>query len=155
MLEGVAALKRGDLPAAESKLRAEIEAHPDDVEALSFLGVALDEEKKFAEADSFHRRALAPRSNSILDKYASHLLVTDDEAGARKTFLNALTLDSADGFANLQLAQMALMRSVISAVLLNSHRTIIRHSFIWRMRSRRPDKPPSQIRSWNGSKTGR
>jgi len=106
----VDALKRGDLRVAESKLRAEIQAHPDDVEALSFLGVALDGEKKFAEADSFHRRALAlaPRSNSILDKYGSHLLVTGDEAGARRTFLKSLTLDSADGYASLELAQMAL-----------------------------------------------
>lgn len=110
LMEGVDALRRGDLPAAESKLRAEIQAHPDDIEALSFLGVALDNQKKFAEADSFHRRALAlaPRSNSILDKYASHLLVTGDEAGARKTFLKSLALDSADGYANLELAQMAL-----------------------------------------------
>jgi len=110
LMEGVDALKRGDLPAAESKLRAEIQAHPDDVEALSFLGVALDGEKKFAEADSFHRRALAlaPRSNSILDKYGSHLLITGDEAGARKTFLKSVTLDSADGYANLELAQIAL-----------------------------------------------
>jgi len=109
-MEGVDALKRGDLPAAESKLRAEIQAHPDDVEALSFLGVVLDSEKKFAEADSFHHRALAlaPRSNSILDKYANHLLVTGDEAGARKAFLKSLTFDSADGYANLELARMAL-----------------------------------------------
>ncbi|MGH9021184.1 MAG: PEP/pyruvate-binding domain-containing protein, partial [Acidimicrobiales bacterium] len=47
-------------------------------------GVALDNQKRFAEAGTFHSRALtlAPRSNSILDKYASHLLVTGDEAGA-------------------------------------------------------------------------
>ena len=110
LMEGVDALKRGDYSAAEAKLRAEIQAHPDDVEALSFLGVALDNEKRFAEADSFHRRALAlaPRSNSILDKYASHLLATGDEAGARKTFLKSLTLDAADGYANLELAQLAL-----------------------------------------------
>ena len=110
LMEGVDALKRGDIAVAETKLRAEIQAHPDDIEALSFLGVALDNEKKFAEADTFHHRALAlaPRSNSILDKYGSHLLVTGDEAGARKTFLKSLTLDSADGYASLELAQLAL-----------------------------------------------
>jgi tetratricopeptide (TPR) repeat protein len=110
LMEGVDALKRGDFAAAETKLRAEIRAHPDDVEGLSFLGVALDNQKQFAEAESFHRRALAlaPRSNSILDKYGNHLLVTGDEAGARKTFLKSLTLDPADGYANLQLAQLAL-----------------------------------------------
>jgi tetratricopeptide (TPR) repeat protein len=108
--EGLDALKRGDFPAAERKLKAELQSHPNEVEALSFLGVALDNQKKFAEADAFHRRALAlaPRSNSILDKYASHLLVTGDESGARKTFLKSLALDPADGYANLQLAQLAL-----------------------------------------------
>jgi tetratricopeptide (TPR) repeat protein len=108
--DGVDALKRGDFPAAERKLKAELLSHPNEVEALSFLGVALDSQKKFAEADAFHRRALAlaPRSNSILDKYGSHLVVTGDESGARKIFLRALGLDPADGYANLQLAQMAL-----------------------------------------------
>ncbi len=110
LTEGADALERGDFSAAERKLNAEIRAPPDDVEALSFLGVALDNQKKFIEADSFHRRALtlAPRSNSILDKYGNHLLVTGDETGARKTFLKALALDPADGYANLQLAQLAL-----------------------------------------------
>jgi len=108
--EGLDALKRGDFPAAERKLKAELQSHPNEVEALSFLGVALDNQRKFAEADGFHRRslALAPRSNSILDKYASHLLLMGDESGARKTFVKSLALDPADGYANLQLAQLAL-----------------------------------------------
>lgn len=108
--EGLDALKRGDFPTAERRLKAEVQSHPDEVEALSFLGVALDSQKKFAEADAFHRRALAlgPRSSSILDKYASHLLVTGDESGARTTFLKSLALDPADGYANFQLAQLAL-----------------------------------------------
>lgn len=108
--EGLDALKRGDFPTAERRLKTELQSHPDEVEALSFLGVALDSQRKFDEADVFHRRALtlAPRSNSILDKYASHLLVSGDESGARTTFLKSLALDAADGYANLQLAQMAL-----------------------------------------------
>ena len=108
--EGIDALKRGDFPTAERRLKAELQLHPDEIEALSFLGVALDSQKKFAEADAAHRRALAlaPRSNSILDKYASHLLATGDEPGARKTFLQSLSIDPADGYANLELAQLAL-----------------------------------------------
>ncbi len=108
--DGLDALKRGDFPTAERMLKAEIQSHPNEVEALSLLGVALDSQKKFAEADAFHRRALelAPKSNSILDKYASHLLVKGDESGARSTFLKSLALDPADGYANLQLAEMSL-----------------------------------------------
>jgi tetratricopeptide (TPR) repeat protein len=108
--EGLDALRRGDFPTAERKLKAELQSQPNEVEALSFLGVALDNQKKFAEADAVHHRALAlaPRSNSILDKYASHLLTTGDVPGARKTFLRALALDPADGYANLELARLAL-----------------------------------------------
>ena len=91
-------------------MRAEVQTHPAEAEAFSFLGVALDNQKKFAEAETAHRRALAlaPRSNSILDKYATHQLSTGDEAGARKTFTQALALIPADGYANLQLGQLAL-----------------------------------------------
>ena len=108
--EALDALKRGDFALAERKLKAELQSHPNEVEALSFLGVALDNQKKLAEADAAHRRALAlaPRSNSVLDKYGSHLLISGDESRARETFLKALALDSADGYANLQMAQLAL-----------------------------------------------
>ncbi len=108
--EGLEALKRGDFTTAESKLRAELKSQPNEVEALSFLGVALDRQKKFTEADAVHRRALAlsPRSNSILDKYGSHLVASGDAAAARKIFLRAVALDAADGYANLQLAQLEL-----------------------------------------------
>jgi tetratricopeptide (TPR) repeat protein len=108
--EGVEALKRGDFPAAEMRLKAELQSHPNEVEALSFLGAALDSQSKFTEADAVHRRALAlaPRSNSVLDKYGSHQAASGDEAGARKTFLKALAIYPADGYANLQLAQLAL-----------------------------------------------
>lgn len=108
--EGLDALKRGDSATAERKLRAELQSNPNEVEALSFLGVALDNQERFAEAETMHRRALAlsPRSNSILDKYGNHQIVSGDDAGARKTFLQALALNAADGYANLQLAQLAL-----------------------------------------------
>ncbi len=110
LTEGVNALQRGDFALAEQKLRAELQAHPDDIEALSFLGATLDNENKPADADVFHKRALAlaPRSNSILDKYGSHLLVMQDASGARQAFLKSLAINPADGYANLQLAQMAL-----------------------------------------------
>ena len=41
---------------------------------LSLLGVALDNQKKIAEAEEFHRRALAgaPHSPEILNNYGTH-----------------------------------------------------------------------------------
>lgn len=53
LMEVVDALKRDDFAAAETKLRGEIRAHPDDIEAMSFLDVALDSQNEFAQADSF------------------------------------------------------------------------------------------------------
>jgi len=108
--EAVAALQRGDNLTAEKKLRAEIAAHPSEAEAWSFLGVSLDNQKKFSDAEAAHRKALAlaPRSNSVLDKFGAHQLSMGDPASARKTFTQAVTIIPNDGFANLQLATLAL-----------------------------------------------
>jgi tetratricopeptide (TPR) repeat protein len=108
--EAVDALKRGDNIAAEKKLRAEIAARPSEAEAWSFLGVSLDNQKRFSEADAAHRKALAlaPRSNSVLDKFATHQLAMGDTSGARNTFTQALSIIATDGYAHLQLATLAL-----------------------------------------------
>jgi tetratricopeptide (TPR) repeat protein len=108
--EAVEALKHGDNLTAETKLRAEVAARPSEPEAWSFLGVSLDNQKKFSEAEAAHRKALAlaPHSNSVLDRFGAHQLTMGDAAGARKTFNEALAVIPSDGFANLQLATMAL-----------------------------------------------
>ena len=108
--EAVAALERGDFTAAETKLRAEVKLRPNDAEALSLLGAALDNQKKFSEADPLHRRAIAasPRSARAFGNYGYHLLLTGNERGARGAFQEALAIDRGDRYANLQLARMAL-----------------------------------------------
>ena len=110
--DAVAALERGDFPSAEQKLRAELVAHPSDATALSLLGVALDNQKKFREAAEAHRRAIAnaPRSAGILHNYGNHLGMTGDDEGARKVYLQVVALDPANHDANLQLARLALKR---------------------------------------------
>ena len=110
--DAAAALQRGDFAAAELKLRAELKRYPNDAETLSLLGFALDSQKKFPEADSLHRRAVAaaPPSTRVLGRYGNHLLSTGDEKGARHAFQGALAIDPADRYANLQLAQLALKR---------------------------------------------
>jgi len=108
--DAVAALQRGDAPAAEQKLRVELKANPDEVQAMSLLGVALDNQKKFPEADEMHRQAMAkaPDSAGVLNNYGNHLLLTGDPKSAHDIFLKAVALDPADDYANLQLAQVAL-----------------------------------------------
>ena len=108
--DAVAALQRGDSATAEQKIRAELTAHPDEAEALSLLGVALDNQKKFSEANEAHLGAIAkdPRSPGFLHNYANHFLMTGDLKGAHDTFVKVVELDPNDDYANLQLAQLAL-----------------------------------------------
>jgi tetratricopeptide (TPR) repeat protein len=108
--EAAAALQRGDFPAAEAKLRVELKLRPNDIEALSLLGVSLDNQGKFAEADTLHRRAMAatPPSAAAFGNYGNHLLITGNDRGAREAFQKALSIDRTDRYANLQLAQLAL-----------------------------------------------
>jgi tetratricopeptide (TPR) repeat protein len=108
--EAAGALERGDFVAAETKLRAELKLRPNDTPAMSLLGVALDNQKKFPEADSLHRRAIAatPPSALAFGNYGNHLALTGDPRGAREAFQQALAIDRTDRYANLQLAQFAL-----------------------------------------------
>ncbi len=106
----MAALQRGDPVAAEQKLRAELKAHPDEAEAFSLLGVALDNQKKFPEAAEAHKQALAKAASSagILNNYGNHLLLSDDPQAARDVFLKAVSIDAHDDYALLQLGQLAI-----------------------------------------------
>ena len=110
--QAVADLQHQNYKAAELKLRAELKLHPSDPEALSLLGIALDQQKRLPEAAEFHRRAMAvsPRSTAVLYNYANHLLATGDEKGAREVLLKSVAVDPSDRNSNLALTQMALNR---------------------------------------------
>ena len=118
--EASAALQRGDFPAAENKLRAELKLRPNDVAALSLLGVALDNQQKFSEAEPLHRRAIGanPPSALAFGNFGNHLLLKGDERGAREAFQKALAIDRTDRYANLQLAQFALASKDSKGVLI-------------------------------------
>jgi tetratricopeptide (TPR) repeat protein len=108
--DAAAALQRGDYTLAESKVRAELNAHPTDAEALSLLGMVLDARKKFPEADAQYRKAIAaaPGSAPVLGRYANHLLAAGNEKGAHDTFVQVLAIEPAEPYANLALARIAL-----------------------------------------------
>jgi Flp pilus assembly protein TadD len=108
--QALAALQRGDFAAAERTLRPEVKSRPNDGAVLTLLGVALDNQKKFQEADEVHRRASAsaPSSPDVWNNYANHLVATGDEEGARKLYLRVVALDQSQYNANVQLARLAL-----------------------------------------------
>ncbi|HLK63606.1 MAG TPA: tetratricopeptide repeat protein [Bryobacteraceae bacterium] len=110
--EALTALEHGDFAAAERTLRPDVQAHPSDAGALTLLGVALDHLGKMADAEEFHRRAMAasPRSVDVLNNYASHLVGVGNPGEARAIYLQVLAIDGAQFNANLQLARFALMQ---------------------------------------------
>jgi tetratricopeptide (TPR) repeat protein len=103
-------LQRGDFPAAEVALRFELQARPGDGAALTLLGVALDNQRKFQEAEDAHRRATAasPNSPDVWNNYGNHLIGTGDSEGARKLYLRVIALDPSSSNANVQLARLAV-----------------------------------------------
>src|SRR5437764_7529951 len=115
----VAALERGDLAYAEQTLQAELKVRPNDAAALGVLGVVLDQEKKYPEADEIYRRALAisPRSAPLLNNYGNHLVATGKSTEARRVFVQVLALNPAQPNALVQLARIALERKSATEAL--------------------------------------
>jgi tetratricopeptide (TPR) repeat protein len=107
--EAVASMRQGDFPSAERMLRAEAEAHPGDPWVLSLLGVALDNQKRIAEAEPFHARAISisPRSAEILTNYGAHLWSAGQYDRAEALFASALAASPAYFTALLNLGVMA------------------------------------------------
>jgi tetratricopeptide (TPR) repeat protein len=105
-----AALQRGDFAGAETALRAELKTHPEDADVLSTLGMALDAQKRFSEADAFYLQAVAgaPHSAPVLGRYANHLLAAGNEKAAHEAFERVVAIDPKDPYANLELARMEL-----------------------------------------------
>lgn len=111
--QAIDALKSGDLSTAESVLRSHLRTEPSDAISLQILAIVLDKEKKYAEADTFYRRALAtaPHSPGLLNNYGNHLLAMGRIDAARKTFLEVLALDPAHANAKKQLAHITELQS--------------------------------------------
>ncbi|MBV9301658.1 MAG: tetratricopeptide repeat protein [Acidobacteriaceae bacterium] len=106
----VAALQHGDFASAEETLRAELKEHPNNVEALDVLGVVLDNEKKYPEADEIYRRALnIPRpSPGLLNNYGNHLVAEGRLKDAKPVFLKVVALNPSQVNAHVQLARIAV-----------------------------------------------
>ncbi len=106
--QAVDALRRGDAASAERLLRKEVAAQPGDADAWGVLGVVLDQEKKYPEADTAYRHALAAGSPSagLLNNYGNHFMAIHDLDRAREQYEKALALDPAKVNARTQLAQV-------------------------------------------------
>jgi tetratricopeptide (TPR) repeat protein len=104
------AFQQGQLDRAEQELRSAIAREPDRPDLLGLLGLVLDAKKDYAEAETFHQRALklAPRSAGLWNNFGNHYLARGKDAQAKHAFLQVLAIDPAHPNANLQLARLAL-----------------------------------------------
>ena len=104
------AIEQGRLAEAEKALREILKSSPDDLQALSFLGVVLDSRHLYREAEEAYLKAvkLAPNSPSLLNNLGNHYLARGDAESAYRTFQKVLALDPTHPNANLQTTQLAL-----------------------------------------------
>ncbi len=95
---------------AEKGLRQILESSPGDLRALSLLGIVLDSEGRFDEAEDAYGKAirLAPESPALLNNIGNHYLARGKAKEARESFEKVLAVEPSHLNANLQLAQLAV-----------------------------------------------
>jgi tetratricopeptide (TPR) repeat protein len=103
-------LQQGRLLPAEAALRRALENYPNDAHALGMLGVVLDAEKKYKDAEVYYAEALRldPQSASLWNNFGNHYLTIRDIARAHRAYLRVISLDPHHPNANLQLATMSV-----------------------------------------------
>jgi tetratricopeptide (TPR) repeat protein len=106
------AIEQGRLSEAEKALRGILQSSPEDLRALSLLGVVLDSQRRYKEAEVAYLKAvkLAPDSASLMNNLGNHYLAQGDAEKAYRTFEKVLARDPVHVNANLQTAQLALDR---------------------------------------------
>lgn len=104
-----ALLEQGRLSEAEQILSASLRAQPDDVRAIVLMGIVLDRQRRYAEAEPYYVRAvsLAPRAPAVLNNAGNHWLEAGKTAEAKAAFLKVVAIQPRHPNANLQLARIA------------------------------------------------
>lgn len=97
LAEAALAIQRGNFTQAEQLLRSFVSSQPSDPWGHSLLGLALDNQKKFDEANGAHGRAIvfAPNSADVLNNFGSHLWMVGDFGQAEQVFSKALAVSPA------------------------------------------------------------
>lgn len=104
------AYQQGKIADAQQILEILLKSQPNDPGALVLMGVVLDAEQRYQDAEGYYRLALkmAPSSPQALNNAANHYLTTGDRDRARELYRKTLAVDPHHVNANLQLAQMCI-----------------------------------------------
>jgi tetratricopeptide (TPR) repeat protein len=129
--------REGNAKAAEQTLRTALRVSPRDPAALGLLGVVLDTEKRYDEAEAAYKQALLiePGSPALLNNLGNHYLAQGKDGQARTSFLKVLAVDPKHSNANLQMAYLSAAAKQGSAAL----------KFLNRLAPEDQASPPVQI----------
>ncbi len=111
--------QQGKVTDAEKTLREGMKQSPDDPAALGLLGVILDAQKRFDEAEKAYKQALAlaPASLALQNNLGNHYMAAGNPQEVRATFLRLLAAEPRHPNANLQLAQLSVAAKQGAAAL--------------------------------------
>jgi len=102
--------EEGNLVKAEQTLATALREHPREVRALGLMGVILDAQKRYDQAEEFYRKALEldPDSAPLLNNLGNHYLEKGEPQRARESYLKVIAIHADHPNANLHLAQMSV-----------------------------------------------
>ncbi len=102
--------QQGNPTTSEQTLRAALKQAPRDPAALGLLGVVLDAQKRYDEAEAAYKQALAlvPGSPALLNNLGNHYLGQGKTEPARAAYLKVVAAEPRHANANLQLAHLSV-----------------------------------------------
>lgn len=108
--EATAAYRQGKTAEAEQILETILKKQPDELDALVLMGIVLDTEQHYQDAETYYQLALkiTPVSAQVLNDVGNHYLSSGDRNRARDMYLKAIAIDAHHVNANLQLAQISV-----------------------------------------------
>src|SRR5438046_6061214 len=114
-----AAFQTGKMAEAEETLRSILRSSPGDVRALGMLGVVLDAQKRFDEAERCYTQALrlAPGSAALHNNMGNHYLAKGLQERARASFQRVVTLDPHHTSDKMHFTQMSVIINKSQGVL--------------------------------------
>ncbi|MEW5979749.1 MAG: tetratricopeptide repeat protein [Acidobacteriota bacterium] len=105
-------IQQAKIQEAEQTLRLALRKRPNDLRALSLLGVTLDAQERYREAERCYISALRlmPGSMTLQNNLGNHYLARGMRDRAEVAFLQVVAANSRHPNANLQLAQISLAK---------------------------------------------
>ena len=106
--QAAAEFRAGRVAEAEELLRSSLRQTPRNPAALGLLGIILDAQKRYPEAESAYRQALAlaPGAPGLLNNLGNHYLALGKPEQARAAFLKVVSAEPHHLNADVQLAQL-------------------------------------------------